>query len=183
MRHAPIIPNTVPNGQRNSDEFEPNTKPNPAPRRAVSQLPIWQVHQLPRPKPSKPSNISVTNHTQSLTHQNRCFPFSQARRTLSSATSQRFLLLFLEKEDYPDAIGFLDATRTASFLGARPQTPWVRFAEVWACNLCLTSAKETVSRSFITRKKEPETAVGFCLCNHVPQRVERIGVPMSIKFN
>jgi hypothetical protein len=54
----------------------------------------------------------------------------------SSFAELRFLLLFLEKEESgsTNCIG--------CFLGARPQTPWVGFAEVWAVFVSGTAGKQ-----------------------------------------
>jgi hypothetical protein len=78
-------------------------------------------------------------------------PLGRLRRSLGTHTfceaEQRFLLLFLEKEEYHGPIGSL----CGWLLGACPQTPWVGFAEVW---VPIPSAKQNNAFCFFFWKKK-----------------------------
>jgi hypothetical protein len=56
---------------------------------------------------------------------------------------QRFLLRFLEKEEYHE---ISECYQVNSFLGASPQTPWVGFAELWVSSYYQAQPPLTVSK-------------------------------------
>jgi hypothetical protein len=64
---------------------------------------------------------------------------------------QRFLLLFLEKEEYYYNI-FNRYYRSIRFLGVSPQTPRVGFAEFWAWS-CLPRSGTTLFASFSGKRR------------------------------